>query len=148
MLNYKKSEENIRQYMHEGYIRKVLPDKNIIAILSKNSEESLETANFLMQNNKSSLWIIVCSYYSMYYIANAVICKHGYKVGRKISHAVTYDTLVVFIKNKLEKRLLEDYKDAMEEAADIARTESEMIIESFGGAKRFIETMKLMLAER
>ncbi len=54
MLDNKKSEENIRHYLNEGMIAKVKElDKNMLSTLVKNSDESLETANFLLSNNKS-----------------------------------------------------------------------------------------------
>jgi len=52
-------------------------------ILKNNAQESLTVANFLYKNKKSSLWIIVTSYYSMFYLANALLHKSGYKVGPK-----------------------------------------------------------------
>ena len=52
----------------------------------------------------------------MFYIANAVLFKLGYKIGDKIPHKVTADALIVFVRNKLKKRLLEDYEEAQNEA--------------------------------
>ena len=148
MLDNKKSEENIRHYLNEGMIAKVKEiDKNVLNTLVKNSDESLETADFLSANNKSLLWVIVCSYYSMYYIANAVLYKNGYKVGRKISHTITYHALVVFVKNKLEKKLLEDYAEAREEAEEIARTETQTLIKSFEDEKEKRSTLQYEMTE-
>lgn len=56
----------------------------------------------------------------MFYIANAVLYKLGYKVGSKIAHKVTADALIVYIKNKLTSNLLEDYEIANEEAMAIS----------------------------
>lgn len=79
----------------------------------------------------SNLWVIVTSYYSMYYITNAVLYKIGYKIGSKISHKITADSLIVFIRNRLKKSLIEDYDEAKEEAFDIIGKETDAIIESF-----------------
>ena len=87
-----------------------------ITVLQNNAGDSIEIAEFLAENKKSDLWIIVTSYYSMFYIANAVLFKLGYKIGDKIPHKVTADALIVFVRNKLKKRLLEDYEEAQNEA--------------------------------
>jgi uncharacterized protein (UPF0332 family) len=83
----------------------------------------------------SSLWVVVTSYYSMYYIANAVLFKLGYKVGDKISHKITSDALIVFVRDKLEKSLLEDYEAAKGEAMELNDLTDE-IIESFDFERR------------
>ena len=96
-----------------------------------NSNESIETATFLSNNKKSSLWIIVSAYYSMFYIANAVLYKLGYKVGDKIPHKVTSDALIVFVRNKLKQNLIEDYEEIKEEALLIAKNKAEGLLEDF-----------------
>ena len=92
---------------------------------------SLETADFLFKNNKSKLWVIVSSYYSMFYMANAVLLKLGYKVGDKIPHKVTNDALIVYVKDKLKSSLLEDYEEIKEEALLIAKNKAEVLIDNF-----------------
>ena len=67
----------------------------------------------------------------MYYMANAVLYKLGYKVGSKISHKVTADALIVFVRNKLKDVLLEEFEDIQEEALEIAKIKSDELIESF-----------------
>jgi len=64
-------------------------------------------------------------------MANAVLYKIGYKVGHRVSHKVTADALIVFVRNKLKKSLLEDYEQAKEEALDIIGRKTDNIIESF-----------------
>jgi hypothetical protein len=127
----KEAQSNIKSYLVEGLMTKQLFDKKIFDVLSNNAHESLETANFLSKNNKSPLWIIVCSYYSMFYIANAVLYKIGYKVGDKIAHKVTSDALIVFVKDKLKQSLIEDYEEAKEEALLLAKSRAESVIENF-----------------
>ena len=134
MLDKKKIEEaqeNARRYLNEGLLSKQNFDKISYDMLVLNAEESLETANFLFKNNRSSLWVIVSSYYSMFYIANAVLCKLGYKVGDKIPHKVTSDALIVYVKDKLKQSLLEDYEEVKEEALLLAKNKAEGIIEDF-----------------
>ena len=127
----KEAESNVRGYLSEGLLRKKEPDKKIIDILIKNYKESIKVANLVYQNNHSDLWAIVCSYYSMYYISNAVLLKFGYKVGEKISHKVTSDALIVFIRNKLKSSLIEDYEEVKEEALKIAGIKADSLLEEF-----------------
>ena len=122
MLNeerIKEAESNIRQYLEEGLLRKQKNETAEITYL-ENSNLSLETAQKLLsletQTYKPYLWIIVASYYAMYYIANAVLLELGYKVGERISHKVTSDALIVFVRDKLKKELLEEYEDLKDDA--------------------------------
>lgn len=121
---------NVRGYLNEDFLLKNKPDSNVIDTLRMNSEDSLKVADFIFKENLSSLWVIVISYYSMYYIANAVLFNLGYKVGDRISHKITSDALIVFVRDKLAKNLLEDYETAKNMALDINNLTDE-IIESF-----------------
>jgi|SRR3989344_8227008 len=128
----KEAERNVKQYINDGLLRKISKqDPNIKSIMLKNCEESLKIAEILFRQNYSNLWTIVCSYYSMFYIANAALYELGLKVGDKIVHKVTSEALIVHIRNKLTKSLLEDYEKSKEEALEIAKTKSEEIIQSF-----------------
>ena len=134
MLNeerIKEAEKNIKSYLSDGLIKKESFNNLVFDILINNSNESIETATFLSNNKKSNLWIIVCSYYSMFYIANAVLYKLGYKIGEKIAHKVTSDALIVYVRNKLKEKLIEDYEELKEEALLIAKNKAEGLIEDF-----------------
>lgn len=134
MLNkerLKEAENNVRSYLNEGLLRKTLINKQILDILLRNAKESLMVAEETYQNKTSDLWVIVCSYYAMYYYANAVLLKLGYKVGDKIVHKVTSDALIVFIKGKLKESLLEEYEETKEEALNLAGIKADSLIESF-----------------
>ena len=72
---------------------------------------------------KVHLWLIVVSYYSMFYVASAVL----YKLGHKIAHKITADALIVYVKDKLKDNLIENYEKASEEALAI----SDNIIQTF-----------------
>lgn len=142
--------ENVRQYLRDGMLERIkAPDKNISNTMLRNSEESLLVADFLHKNGMSPLWVIVSSYYSMYYIANAVLYGKGCKVGRKISHKVTNDTLIVFVKDALSLRLLEDFQEARAEAMELAGAESEAenIIKSFDLERKKRSKFQYSMAE-
>jgi len=135
MLNEKRlkeAESNVKGYLEDGLIWKYKdPRQEILETYQRNYQESLDVAQKLFEQNLSNLWIIVISYYSMYYITNAVLYKIGYKIGSKVSHKVTADALIVFVRNKLKKNLLEDYEQAKEEALEIIGRKTDEIIESF-----------------
>ena len=44
----------------------------------------------------------------------------GYKVGSKISHKVTADSLIVFVRKKLKDSLIEGYEIAANEALELS----------------------------
>ena len=109
----KEAESNVKKYLAEGLLKKQT-NETAKEMYIENSDLSLETAQKLLsletQTYKPYLWIIVSSYYSMYYIANAVLLNIGYKVGDKISHKITADALIVFARNKLKKGFIEEYE--------------------------------------
>ncbi len=130
----KEAESNVRQYLEEDLLKK---RRNDIARKTyiENAELSLETAQKLLslENEKYRpyLWIIVSSYYSMYYIANAVLLNLSYKVGAKISHKVTSDALIVFVRNKLKRGMIEEYEDIKQDALDLISSKADSILTSF-----------------
>ncbi len=79
------------------------------------------------------LWVIVTSYYGMFYIANAAMAKLGLKAEEKIAHKITQDVLVVyFIKNgRLAKYLLEDYKQTKSEVLGLMNVSEEELLKEF-----------------
>jgi hypothetical protein len=67
----------------------------------------------------------------MFYIANAVLLKFGYKTSDKIVHKVTADSLIAVIRNKLKQHLIENYEEIAEDALKIAEIISDELITSF-----------------
>ena len=103
--------------MSKRWIDKKEPFRDIVyQTYLKNSAESLNVANELFKNKTSSLWVVVSSYYSMFYIASAYIYKKGYKAGSEIVHQVINEALIGFSKNDLEKHFLEEYEEEKEKA--------------------------------
>ena len=129
----KEAESNVRQYLADGLLKKQV-NETAKEMYIENSNLSLETAQKLLslenQTYQPYLWVIVSSYYAMYYIANAVLLKVGYKVGDKISHKVTVDALIVFARDKLKKELIEGYEDVKEDALDLTSSKADSLIES------------------
>ena len=69
-------------------------------------------------------------------VANAVLLNFGYKVGDRISHKVTNDALIVFVREKLKSCCLEDFEAVKTEAHQMMNISNPVnfaddIIESF-----------------
>ncbi len=125
------AEDGVRSYLSEGLLRRATADKQVMDILLRNAKESLRVADEIHRQNLSELWVIVCSYYTMYYYANAVLVKYGYKVGDKIVHKVTADALIVYVRGKLKESLIEEYEQTKEEAMNLAGIKADSLIENF-----------------
>ncbi len=125
----RQAEQNVRDYLQSEMLKKQPYNEEIINVLQNNANDSIEIAEFLSENKKSDLWIIVTSYYSMFYMANVVLFKLGYKVGDRIPHKVTADALIVFVRNKLKKKILEEYEEAQNEA--LAGIKADTLIDEF-----------------
>ena len=126
----KEAETNVKSYLNDGLLKKSIIDKKIISIFVGNGKEILRVAEETYQNSISDLWVIVCSYYSMFYYANAVLLKLNYKVGDKIVHKVISDSVIVFVRGKLKESLLEEYESAKEEALNLAGHRADSLVES------------------
>ncbi len=148
----KEAQQNFAQYLQEGLIRKE-KNETAKAMYIKNAELSLGLAEECMNSTlKPYIWVVVISYYSMFYIANAVLLELGYKTGDKIAHKVTNDALIVLVMDKLRKGLLEEYENAKEDALDIASVRSEELITFFelemGKRSRFQYNMTETIQEQ
>lgn len=131
----KEAETNIRAYLSEGLLKKESLNPDALRVLLRNAQESIDSAEKLNSERISDLWVIVCSYYSMFYIANAVLRKLGYKVGEKIAHKVTVDALIIYARGKLKDALIEEYEDSKDEALNLAGIKADSLIESFDQEK-------------
>ena len=113
---------NFNKYLADELLTKTKFNQNIFNKFEQNSIESLEVANKLLNNKTSSLWVIVSSYYAMFYIASAYVYKKGYKTQGIIVHKVMVDTLIHLAKNDLTKKMIEDYEEEKDKALSIAET--------------------------
>jgi uncharacterized protein (UPF0332 family) len=117
----KQAEANFRNYLQEGKITKVPKiNKVIYETYLNNARESLKVANQLSQTKASSLWVVVTSYYSMFYIACAYLYKLGYKAGHEIVHQVVNETLIVQGRHKIKEHLLNAYELGKDEALSVS----------------------------
>src|SRR3989344_9668427 len=134
MIKDKKKEarQNFAQHLQNGLIKKE-KNETAKAMYIKNAGLSLSLAEECMNSSlKPYIWVIVISYYSMFYIANAVLLELGYKTSDKVVHKVTHDALIVLVTDKIKKGLLEEYETAREDASEIASMKSDEIIGLYG----------------
>jgi uncharacterized protein (UPF0332 family) len=90
----KEAQQNFAQYLQDGLIKKE-KNETAKAMYIKNADLSLNLAEECMNSDlKPHIWVVVISYYSMFYIANAVLLELGYKTGDKVVHRVTNDALI------------------------------------------------------
>src|SRR3989344_921707 len=107
----KEAQQNFAQYLQDGLIKKE-KNETAKAMYLKNADLSLNLAEECMNSGlKPHIWVVVISYYSMFYIANAVLLELGYKIRDKIVHKVTNEALLVLVVDKIKKGLLEEYEN-------------------------------------
>jgi uncharacterized protein (UPF0332 family) len=115
----------------------------------KNSSNSLDSAKLLFEastNSKISellgfnnfngfLWVINASYYSMFYAVRALLENMGIKIKAEESiHFVTFNALIYYIysNGKLEKRFVQDFKEAGEDCSEIlGKEKAKKILEDY-----------------
>ncbi len=130
----KEAESNVRTYLNDNMLKKQSND-TAKKMFFENSHNSLETAKKLLslenKEYKPHLWVLVTSYYAMFYMANAVLLQLGYRIGNKIPHKVTSDALIVFVRNKLKKELLDGYEKTKEDALELISYKVDNLMKSF-----------------
>lgn len=127
------AKKRAEKHIKEGMIVKE-KDGKFVQFFLNNAKNSLESAKLLYSasidsNVKRSfglsdfngfLWVINSGYYSMFYMARALLESEGVKIKTEMSvHSVTFDALVYYfcINGKLEKKFIEEFAEAGEEAA-------------------------------
>lgn len=144
----KEAETRVKQYIREGSL-KTKEKAEFVAFFLKNAEDSLDVAQALFtlstdptkQNNlgftsfNGFLWVVNASYYSMFYMARALLENEGIKIKTGLSvHAVTFDAIVYYfyLTGKLQKKLLDDFVQAKEEAAEVlGKQKADELIEDY-----------------
>lgn len=149
----KEIEGRIKNFLLDGTIQKTKKSEYVDFFL-ENARKSLQSAAFLhagttnkelqesygFEGFDGSLWIINSSYYSMFYMARALLANEGIKIKTNLSiHAITFDALVYYfyLTGKLEKKLIEDFAEAGKEAAEIlGKEKAKELIENYFHEKR------------
>ncbi len=151
MLDDKKLREaqsRVKQYIDNGII-KTKQQKEFVDFFLSNAEKSLNSANALydlstdkdMQqktgytNFDGFLWVVNAAYYSMFYMVRALLENEGIKIKSEVSiHAITFDSVIslFYLNGKLQKRMVEDFADAKEEASELlGKQKADQLIEDY-----------------
>lgn len=144
----KEAESRVKQYINDGTI-KTKQHKEFVDFFLINAEKSLNSANALydlstdkdMQQKTGYsdfdgfLWVVNACYYSMFYIARAILENERIKIRADLSvHAITFDAIIYFfyLNGKLQKRLIEDFAYAKEEANELlGKQKADQLIEDY-----------------
>ena len=73
-------------------------------------------------NLKGFLWVINSSYYSMFYMASALLASSGIKIKSEIGiHKLTFDAFVYYfyLTNKIAKEYVEQFLEAFEDSEEL-----------------------------
>ena len=156
MLDDKKlreAESRVKNHIREGSIE-TNQKKEFVDFFLANAEKSLNSANALfdlstdkdMQQNTGYpnfdglLWAVNASYYSMFYMARALLENEGIKLRTDLSvHVLTFDALINFfyLNGKLQKKLIEDFAEAREDSSELlGKQKADQLIEDYFWEKR------------
>ncbi|HLD06096.1 MAG TPA: hypothetical protein VJC16_01000 [Candidatus Nanoarchaeia archaeon] len=131
----KEAESRIKRFISEGIVKsKGKPEH--VDFFMKNADDSIDSAKALFElstNHEKQeslgfttfnglLWVVNAGYYSMFYMARALLENGGIKIKADLSiHAVTFDAMIYYfyLTGKLQKEFLEDFIEAKEDAAEI-----------------------------
>ena len=131
----KEAESRIKQFIREGTIKPKENPEHIDFYL-KNADDSIDSAKVLFElstnpdkqqylgftNFNGLLWVVNASYYSMFYMARALLENGGIKIKTDLSiHAITFDSVIYYfyLTEKLQKELLDDFIEAKEDASEL-----------------------------
>ncbi len=149
----KEAENRVKQYIADGIV-KTKGKSEHAAFFLKNAEDSIDSAKVLFEISSDPkkqkflgftsfnglLWTVNASYYSMFYMARALLENEGIKIKTDLSiHAVTFDTLISFfhLTGKLQKELLDDFVEAKEDASELlGKQKADELIEEYFYEKR------------
>ena len=152
MLDEKQSAQNVSEYLRNKSITKEKESKFVPFFLN-NAKNSLEAAELLwnastdktmqktlqIESFNGYLWVINASYYSMFYMARALLESIGVKIKqRKFVHEITYHCLVHYFYSakKLQKTFIDDFEEASTTAAELlGQQKAAELVEDYGNEK-------------
>jgi uncharacterized protein (UPF0332 family) len=130
------ADSNVRQYITDGLLKtRENETKKLVPFFMDQAERSLRTATVIFELStdpaakdamklekgfESHLWVIVTSYYSMFYAALALLARQGIRVGRHLVHKVVADALIhFFISSKRLANMLETYEEVRDTSLEL-----------------------------
>ena len=128
-VRLEEAKRNVKTYIEDGLLKTGDKDAaRFVDFFMANADSSLCTASILQEISdenslkemlkvgsdfESYLWVIVSSYYSMFYAASAILAKQSMRATGQLVHKVTADALIhFFASNEKLAKLLEQYEEA------------------------------------
>ena len=149
----KEAESRVKQFISEGIIKsKGKPE--FVDFFIKNADDSIDSAKALFELSTNPqkreslgftsfnglLWVVNASYYSMFYMARALLESNGIKIKADLSiHAVTFDAMIYYfyLTGRLQKEFLDDFIEAKEDAAELlGKQKADQLMEDYFFEKR------------
>lgn len=144
----KEAEFRVKQFINKGTIKTKEKPEHVDFYL-KNADDSIDSAKALFELSTNLdkqqylgftsfnglLWVVNASYYSMFYMARALLENSGIKIKTDFSiHSVTFDSVIYYfyLTGKLQKELLDDFIDAKEDADELlGKQKADELIEDY-----------------
>jgi uncharacterized protein (UPF0332 family) len=140
MLTDKQRDESnslIKHLIQEGKIIK--PEEGRETFFLDKAIESFNLAKRVLEISedendslKSHMWVVSIAYYSMFFVATALLARFNHKINQdKSIHKLTYHALIYYFlidDNKLQKHFLEEYQDAYTEVEELLHISEEKAI--------------------
>lgn len=155
LIDERKQQEiarRVTQFLRDDII-KVRQPRDHVHFFRANAEDSLLTAQAVFElstnvdyqnymgfkNFRGFLWVVNASYYSMFYIARALLAYEGIVLKSDVSiHSLTFDSLVHFFyaNNRLQQKVIDAYVTAQDEAAKIlGKEKADQMIQDYAWEK-------------
>ncbi len=147
----------VPRLLEEGLIKKNEDYKKLTAFFIENARDSLDSARLLLdvstnnklmeatgfKNFKGYLWAINASYYSMYYMANALLTSEGIKiVSERGVHKIAFNTFAYYfyLTGKITKKYIEEFLEAQSDSEELLGRE-EIVKEADIKAKKLVSDL-------
>ena len=151
MLDNKKVEESKKRVEQALTHNELVKEKSgkFVSFFQENAQRSFDAARLLYSVSTQEdvqkatgfprfngfLWVINASYYSMFYMARALLEKSGVKIKTDHSvHVLTFDALATYFyaTGKIEKQMLEEFSEASTEAQEaLGREKARELMEDY-----------------
>jgi uncharacterized protein (UPF0332 family) len=120
------------------YLKQSLLTLNASKVLMQLSKDNASRKNFtfLDENFEANLWVINTAYYSMFYMANAMLAKQGIKIRTTIGvHKKTYVLLMhyFYMTKKLARHYIDTFEKLQNESQELmAMEKAKDLMEKYG----------------
>jgi uncharacterized protein (UPF0332 family) len=132
------------------YMELVMDSLHSAQLLYKVSTDSKLQSLVGFPNLKGFLWVINASYYSMFYMANALLASSTIKIKSEMGvHSLTFKafTYYFYLTNKISKKYVEEFFEALQDSEELLGKE-EIIKKAEEKAKGLVLDLNLEREKR